>query len=388
MRKPFYLNNRVRIHKITNPPFFHFFGYYDKTPWNKDSRYMLCLESKFMFRPPNPSDKVGIYIIDLYKDFYLRKISESSAWNWQQGCMLQWLPQKEDSVIIYNDRKDNFVSVIYDIESGEKRYLPLPIYAISPNGKYALSLNFARLNDTRPGYGYTGIRDPWYSFKAPIDDGIYLLDLENETYELIISLHELSMISPLPSFNEAKHWVNHLQFNSRGDRFVFLHRWALPNSRFMTRMFTSDINGSDLHLLVDSGLVSHFDWRDERNIIVWCRIQGKGDHFFLINDISGEAMIIGEGLLTSNGHCSFSPDKRWILTDTYPDKEGYRKLMVYNVDIDELILLGRFYSLPELKGEIRCDLHPRWSRDGKQICIDSTHEGDRQMYVLDISEIV
>ena len=76
------------------------------------------------------------------------------------------------------------------------------------------------------------------------------------------------------------------------------------------------------------------------------------------------------------------------MTDTYPDKEGYRKLMVYNVDIDELILLGRFYSLPELKGEIRCDLHPRWSRDGKQICIDSTHEGDRQMYVLDISEIV
>jgi hypothetical protein len=37
---------------------------------------------------------------------------------------------------------------------------------------------------------------------------------------------------------------------------------------------------------------------------------------------------------------------------------------------------------------IRCDLHPRWGRDGRAVCIDSAHEGARQMYVLDVSGLV
>ena len=50
--------------------------------------------------------------------------------------------------------------------------------------------------------------------------------------------------------------------------------------------------------------------------------------------------------------------------------------------------LGSFYASPDLSKENRCDLHPRWSRDGRQVCIDSVHEHQRQMYVLDVSGIV
>jgi len=32
-------------------------------------------------------------------------------------------------------------------------------------------------------------------------------------------------------------------------------------------------------------------------------------------------------------------------------------------------------------------LHPRWNRDGLAVCIDSVHEGERQMYVIDVSQI-
>ena len=50
--------------------------------------------------------------------------------------------------------------------------------------------------------------------------------------------------------------------------------------------------------------------------------------------------------------------------------------------------IGRFFAPRELDGEIRCDLHPRWSRDGTQVCLDSVHEGTRQMYVVEVRDIV
>lgn len=32
----------------------------------------------------------------------------------------------------------------------------------------------------------------------------------------------------------------------------------------------------------------------------------------------------------------------------------------------------------------RCDLHPRWRPDGKQIGFNSVREGSRQVYVMDV----
>jgi len=381
------LDRRFKLTRVTKPPLHHFFGYYDKSPWSMDEQYILCLETEFMERPPRPEDKAAICLIDA-EELGLRRLAYTSAWNWQQGCMLQWLPGKEDRTIIYNDRvEDRFVSVVINVDTGDRWTLPSPIYTLSPDGRYALSLNFARLNDTRPGYGYCGIRDPWYGEKAPEKDGIYLVDLRGGSCDLIVSLAEIASFSPQPSFQGAKHWFNHLLFNPSGDRFVFLHRWSRPGGRRMTRMFTADKNGDDICCLVDSGLVSHFDWLDNRHVLAWCLVPERGEGFFLVEDLTGSAEPVGEGVLTVDGHCSFSPDRRWILTDTYPDAQGYRRLMMCRVETGELIVIGRFYSLPKLQGEIRCDLHPRWSRDGGKVCVDSTHEGSRQMYVIDVSSV-
>jgi hypothetical protein len=94
-------------------------------------------------------------------------------------------------------------------------------------------------------------------------------------------------------------------------------------------------------------------------------------------------------VLVEDGHVSFSPDRRWVLNDTYPDRYDMRTLMLYRWANARRIDIARLHS-PKSRwwGEIRCDLHPRWSRDGKQVCIDSVHTGERQMYVLDVGEIV
>ena len=98
--------------------------------------------------------------------------------------------------------------------------------------------------------------------------------------------------------------------------------------------------------------------------------------------------MIGEGILDCDGHMTLSPDRRWMLTDTYPDKSHMRTLLLYKWPGGPRVDIAKFYSPPELEGPLRCDLHPRWSRSGRKICIDSAHTGTRQMYVLDVTQII
>jgi len=375
------------VKRVTDKSGYHFFGYYDKSPWDVEDQCMLALQVTFENRPPKPGDAATIGILNPESNYTFESLAVTHAWNWQQGCMLQWIPRTRRK-IIYNDREGGrFISVILDVESGDSYNLPLPIYTLSHDGGKALTLNFSRLARTRPGYGYVGVPDLYADEKAPEEDGIYILDLRSGEAELIISIDQMARFKPRSDMDNAVHWFNHLLFNPSDERFMFLHRWSheLGGPR-KTRLFTANLNGEDIYFLGDEA--SHYDWRDSKHVLAWARKRGIGDRFFLFRDQSEDFEIIGDGVLTRDGHCSYSPDRRWILTDTYPDKNNERRLLLYNPGEDRLVEIGRFYSKPELKGEIRCDLHPRWSRKGDKICIDSTHEGTRQMYVIDVSEIV
>lgn len=94
--------------------------------------------------------------------------------------------------------------------------------------------------------------------------------------------------------------------------------------------------------------------------------------------------------MLANGHCTYLPDTEWVLNDTYPMGEHRtQSLYLYHVPTDRKIPLGDFPSPEPYQGEWRCDLHPRFSPDGKSVVIDSAHEGSgRQMYLIDVSELL
>ena len=373
---------------VTRGPAHHFFGYYEKTPWDATGRYLLAMQTTFIDRPPTPDDVAAIGLIDAAEGNAWQPIAETTAWNWQQGAMLQWLPSARDRLVIYNVRRSGgYASVVHDVWSGETRELPRPVYAISPDGRTAFSLDFERIADTRPGYGYVGFPDPHGDDPCPETEGVYRMDLRSGESRLIVSLHDIAHYRPDEGALGAKHWFNHVQVNTDGSRIAFLHRWD-PGEQRVTRCFTADPDGSDVYLLAGDGMTSHYDWRDPTHVLAWARHHGVGDRYFLMTDRTQEKQVVGEGTLTTDGHCSYSPDRRWILTDTYPDDEHKRTLLLYDPAEDRRVDLGGFYAPPELPGEIRCDLHPRWSRDGRRVCFDSAHEGMRQMYVLDVSRIV
>jgi hypothetical protein len=376
------------VQRLTARPGHHFFGYYDKCPWDATGRYVLALEVGFPDRAPGPDDMATVGMVDLAQGGRWVPLAETAAWNWQQGAMLQWLPTDPKRLIIYNAReKDRLIAVVLDVRTGERRTLPRPIYALSRDGKSALSLSFPRIHHCRPGYGYAGVPDPWQDDFAPQGEGIWWMDLKTGESRLIVSLAQVAAIDRHPSMEGVHHWFNHLEFNPDDSRFVFLHRWR-QNSVWRTRMFTARPDGSDLYCLAHDDYVSHFAWRDTSHVLAWALQRDEGVFYFLFTDQSRERETVGRGVLTFDGHCSYSPDRRWILTDGYPDAESRRPLLLFRPEDGLCVTLGRFYSPPELSEEIRCDLHPRWNRDGTQVCFDSGHESERQLYVVDVSDLV
>ena len=258
-----------QVRAITRGPKFHWFGYYDKFEFDPTNRYVLGMEVDFEHRTPELSDNIRIGMVDLADGDRWIDLGESSAWCWQQGCMLQWIPGSQ-SEIIWNDREGgHFVSHILDVQTGKKRTLPHPIYALAPDGKIAVSTDFSRLHDLQPGYGYVGVPDPYAKEAAPEGSCIYRIDLQNGAQQKLFSLAQIAEFQkPLPKAAGAKHKFNHLLVNPDGTRFEFMHRRVGPEGE-QTRMFTAAMDGSDLRLIDGNGYTSHFDWRDPQHIIAF-----------------------------------------------------------------------------------------------------------------------
>ncbi len=387
-------------HAVTRGPGYHWFGYYDKFPWDRTGRYLLSLEVDFQDRAPTPADVATVGMVDLENGNQWIPLAQTRVFNWQQGTHLHWMPTAPDREIIYNSLcadGQSYVAVIQDVFTGAKRELPRPIYALTRDGKRAVTLDFDLLHSCRPGYGYHSFPDRAGSDLRD-DAGLWVMDLDTGESELILSIRQITEFAPQPSFVGARHWVNHLQFNSDGTRFIFLHRWRTGGAAWSweTRLFTVGPDGSRLCCLSDQKMTSHFDWCGADKVLAWAHRDDTGDHYYLFSDLSQEIEPLGVDVFPTDGHCSYSPDGRWILTDTYPDAESKRTLVLYRVADNLRVDVGRFFSPPESQDEDgplptyekRCDLHPRWSRDGRQVCFDSRHEGERQVYVMDVSEVV
>jgi len=306
--------------------------------------------------------------------------------------MLQWLPGAI-SEIIWNDREaDQFVSHILNIETGRKRTLPTPIYAVSPNGEWAVTTDFRRINDMRPGYGYAGIADPHSDQNAPDDVGIWRVDLRTGKRELIVSLAQAAAVPNMHAdFTGVKHYFNHLLVSPDGSRFIFLHRWRGEKGYrgFRTRLFTANADGSDLYVLDPYGHTSHFIWRDPEHVLAWTRHPSNGAKFYLFRDQTDHVQVLAPEAMPENGHCTYLPGNEWILNDTYPDQGRLQHPYLYEIATTRRVPLGHFYSTPEYTGEWRCDTHPRYSPDGKKVVIDSPHgDSGRQLYLIDVSRIV
>lgn len=386
------------LRRVTAGPEGHFFGYYDMPSWDSSGRFLLAQRVELDATIPGPCDTATIGVVDLEDGCRFDPIATTRAWSWQQGAMLHWLSSRGSRTFIHNDvENERFVAYVRDLDDGGTHMIDRPIAAVSHDERTALSLNFARLC-VRPEVGYPGAVDPWEGIDHPADDGIYSVDLQTGSVTLAVSLERITDVGHDSSMDGVINWVNHLIISPDDSSAVFVHRWWPAGApTYRTRFMLLNLDDYSIREIWPTR-VSHMCWRSPTEILfTGCASDVLDDPFSsgharsdmgfrLLDVVTGMVRAVGVQVLPPDGHCSYRPGGRYVLMDTPLKQDGMREVLVFDEQTEQVIGLGRFHAPPRYIGSVRCDLHPRWNYDGNLVCIDSVHEGSRQMYVLDVSE--
>ncbi len=452
---------QFEVRRVSNGPKHHLFGFHDLVETNAKGDLLLSLEVDDISHPPLPGETCasGVIPIDPTTGASepFKEVHKTRTWNYPQGARQQWIGDSD--LFTCNDRADDG-SLISHICDGRSRKvvetLPFPVHCIA--GDKAFYFNYDRIHAVG-GYGYNpSVKTRPLRLKdRPGDDGLFIGDIKTRDHHLLVSIAEIASCGEArPVKSGYPHYLTHAMLNPSGTRIVFLHRYRVADGGETTRLMTVGTDGKGLRCLA-KGFLSHFTWIADDELFIWgedqralCKFRessylripgvlqcallakkamrmirgrrkssGGATHsvqakaFLRIKD--AEPLAINKsaiGVLTEDGHPMACPGNLGnLISDTYPNKDGDRTLMFYDVGKNERSDVGKFRMIPDkpdisafdyrlaqcgmdsrvlkkfnrddylfYRSGFHCDLHPRWSADGKTGYFDSIHEGTRQIY--------
>lgn len=372
----------IRVIPPCGPGDEDFFGYYDKSPDNGHGMVIMNETGLPTCGLPSAAHAIDVCVRNLLTGATL-KVGATSSYNWQQGCRAHWISENRLVYNIFDNGR--YHASTYDIDCRVvTATFDRPVQD-SFRDIFFLSINYRRIMRLSPDYGYRNLPKMTSLEIGDLDsDGIWKTDFKTGETSLVVSLSQLASLSPLPSFDTALHQVNHVMISPEGSRFIFIHRWY-TNGKRHDRLVLSDF--STLRVMADEDMVSHLCWVDENTLFGYLRHAGKDGFFFISTDTGAFAPCdelnkdgFGDGHPSCNG--------RYIVVDTYPDKSRMQHLRLYDIAQHEAMPLLEVFNPVKYQGETRCDMHPRFSKDGKAIFFDTVCEGSRRLAYVDISEIV
>ncbi len=353
-----------------------FFGYYDVSPFNifTDEIVYCSLKTK--------ENKLHILLSSL-SDNSETEIAESRAWNWQQGCRLRWMPGNNREVVFNDFDGKSYFARVLNIDNRTERRIDAPLYDISPDGCYGLTIDFERLGVKRPGYGYTCRNYEEHTHNLQ-EECIEIVDLKANTRKSVLTYNEISAILGNKSNDFSNNYINHICFSPSGDKFLFF--WLSDEINALKAfLLVYDFCTKKTSVLETQEKVSHYVWEDEDNIICTACDNKLKEHYYRYNVSTGTKQVLNSLCLNQDGHPSIF-DKEHILTDTYPNLMGYQRLYLANIDKGGYTDILNIYSDCCIEGEMRTDLHPRLNHEKTIVCFDANVSGYRELYFLDIQK--
>src|SRR5262245_1879208 len=368
---------RVSDPGTKNRPVYTGFWFFDGLQFDESGRYALAMRVNFKERDVTPTDRAEIGYIDLNDNNRWTKIGETTAWNWQQGCRLTW--RGNSSEILWNDRADAGGYVVcraHDFRTGARRTLPRPIYDVSRDGAFALTHDFQRMR--HGGTNYVGVAERSEGEIAPADIGIEKMDMNTGQTELLFSLKRMAETAfPAGYKGKTNLYFFREGWNPSGTRFIaFLKNADRPT---YTGGWSISADGKDVRQFYMEP--SHHAWLDDDAIL-------EGRHFSIYKDDgSGKPHPVAD-VGNVNVDTTFLPVGKWFLIVPYP-LNGYHYVVLYHRPSQLFVPLAKLKNTAQVGTIHRVDIHARTSRDGRTVCIDSSHEDlGRQMYIIPIGHIL
>lgn len=410
------------------------FGYYNYDLMSRDGKKFLCNRASFDARGITADDTLDLGWYDLESGEW-HYIATTDSFNWEQGAMLQWLPgEGNENKVIYNfSDKVHFYAMIHDIVTGEDRKIDFPIYGITPDGRYSISLNYERSYWCR-AYHYQPVVNAEYDVQVAEDDGVFLVDLQENKVKRIVSIQDIIALDADEDFGKAKHWLEHVMIDKAGEHFVCLHRFSYGPG-YLTRIVAANIDGTNLHIISDwrSATFTHTGFGKNDFVVYGSRMNSiqaaYTKQMFRVNDVAGDQSkqsvavalkrfarrFVPRGLKDSlkkndrgyrhyalkngryqlvadyywkmfhiDGHPSLSLDEKYMITDTYPDENGNQNLVFFNTLNKKAICVATL-SAGLMGNPASCDLHPKMCFHDKYVIVDTAYTGRHRMIVFEIN---
>ena len=144
-----------KVFETSSSEYSEWFGYYNYDTLTSDHSKLLCNRIKEDGVKPRADLKIKVGYYDIPSGEW-HHVGESDSWNWQQGCMAQWL---NDNEVIYNSSENNHhIAIIHNIKTGTERKIDWAIYGITPDGKKSIALDMERAHWCR-AYHYESVAD-------------------------------------------------------------------------------------------------------------------------------------------------------------------------------------------------------------------------------------
>jgi hypothetical protein len=392
------LPSSYRIEQITTGPYHHFYGYQGhagNTPFNASGTHLVLLETAFQDRLVEKTDSADIVLVDLATKSKTT-LTQTRAWNFQQGTMMYWNPLAPDDEIIFNDRDartDKVKTVLFNVKTKRRvkewsfSATPFGNSGMAQRGGEFLGINYGRLDRLRRITGYAGAYDWTAGVRCPANDGIWLVDTVTGAEKLLLSFEQLRdlFVAQTPDIGKYDLFINHTLWNRDDTRFLAAVRWFDSKHTLRSIWFTCRSDGTDVTAFTtDPG---HPDWDAGTNLMTGHGVVYETRTARLVETID-------KAFFTYDGDLSISRDQNWLASNDFrlnPDKKTQDvRVLIYSRAAQAGLRLpwysrGVYFwnNAEDYCDDNRIDVSPCWSRDATEIYFFAlADDGTRQAFVV------